>query len=366
MSDQDGRDPEPTEYFPPFPTQRDDPTGTDLPPIGGERDPDPTRVMPPPDPGAGPTEAMPPVGGPYEPGPPYGGGGAGGGGDGGDDFGFEPEPEPWWRQPGPLAALIAGVAALLVGVIALIVWVGGDGGSSDDTLPVLPTSSSSTLPPSTVATTSPTTRPRRTTTTTTAPPTTTTTTTTTTTPPTTTTTTTTPPTTTTTTAPTTTTTTTTIPDVTVPDQGSATTWDVIANSPDLSEMRDAIERAGVVDLFDGDNPITALASSNAAFETLRASPGGAELLDDPDRLAALLRRQIVVEALSAAEFPTRPELQTAADAADCALLGADDSCSVLQTGGDASDPTVEGASFLVTDVDAANGLLDVIDRVLVP
>jgi len=130
--------------------------------------------------------------------------------------------------------------------------------------------------------------------------------------------------------------------------------------------RTAIERAGVVDLFDGDDPITALASSNAAFETLRASPGGAELLDDPDRLAALLRRQIVVEALSAAEFPTRPELQTAADAADCALLGADDSCSVLQTGGDASDPTVEGASFLVTDVDAANGLLDVIDRVLVP
>ena len=39
----------------------------------------------------------------------------------------------------------------------------------------------------------------------------------------------------------------------------------------------------------------------------------------------------------------------------------------LTTGGDdESPPTVEGASFLVTDVAAANGLLDVIDRVLVP
>lgn len=368
MSDQDGRDgrrdPEPTEYFPPFPTESGDPTGTDLPPIGTERDPDPTRVMPPPDAGAGPTEAMPPVGGPYDPGPPYDGGGPGGGDDGGDDYGFEPEPEPWWRQPGPLAALIAGVAALIVGVIALIIWAGDDGGSSDDTLPVLPTSSSSTVPPSTVATTSPTTRPRRTTTTTTTtPPTTTsTTTTTTTTPPTTTTTTST---TTTTTAPPTTTTTT-IPVVTVPDPGGATTWDEIASSPDLSEMRDAIERAGVVDLFDGDEPVTALASSNAAFEALRATPSGAELLDDPDRLAALLRRQVIVEALSAPEFPSRGQLQTAADAADCALLGADEDCGVLQTGGDESAPTVEGASFLVTDVDAANGLLDVIDRVLVP
>ena len=70
--------------------------------------------------------------------------------------------------------------------------------------------------------------------------------------------------------------------------------------------------------------------------------------------------------LSAAEFPGRGQLQTAADAGDCALLGADASCSVLLTGGDPSVPTVEGASFAVSDVEAANGLLDVIDRVLVP
>jgi uncharacterized surface protein with fasciclin (FAS1) repeats len=427
----DGRDPEPTEYFPPpFRSERvepGEPTGTELPPIGTEREPEPTRVMPPSEPGAGPTEALPPVGGPYDPGPPYGGpGGPGGGGGDDGDYGLEPEPEPWWRQRGPLAALIAGIAALVVGVIALLVWTGDDdGGESDDTLPALPTSSTvapattgaattapdtttttappttttttttvpptttttPTTPPPTTSTTTTTTEPPTTTTTTTEPPTTTTTTTTappptttttTTAPPTTTTTTTTlPPTTTTTTAPPTTTTTTTtlppttttttIPVVTVPPQPAATTWDVIVNSPDLSEMRDAVETAGLVDLLNGDQPITVLAPSNAAFQTMRSTESGADLLDDPERLAALLRRHVIVEPVSAGEFPGRGQLQTAADADDCALLGAPEDCGVLTTGGDdESPPTVEGASFLVTDVEAANGLLDVIDRVLVP
>ena len=359
MSDQGGRDPEPTEYFPPFPTEREDTTGTELPPIGTERDPDPTQVLPPPGPDVGPTEPLPPVGGPYDPGPPYDGGGpGGGGGGGGDDFSYEPEPEPWWRQPGPLAALIAGLAALILGVVALIVWAGdGDDNSSDDTLPILPTSS--TLPSSTAVSTSSTVPETTTTTSTTVPETTTSTTTTTTTPPTTTTTTTT-----TTTAPPTTTTTT-IPVVTVPDPGGTTTWDVIANSPDLSEMRSAIQQAGLEDLYRSDN-ITALASSNTAFQNLRATPAGEELLDDPERLAAVLRRQVVVAPVSAAEFPIFGELESAATPEDCELLGADEDCGVLEGGGDAENPTVDGASFLVRDVDAANGLLDVIDRVLVP
>jgi uncharacterized surface protein with fasciclin (FAS1) repeats len=360
----EGRDPEPTEFFPPpVDEERADPTGTDLPPIGADREPEPTRVLPPTEPDAGPTEAMPPVGGPYDPGPPYGG--AGGPGGGGDDGDYEPEPEPWWRQPGPLAALIAGVVALVVLVIALIVWAGDDGDESDGTLPVLPTSS--TLAPATTAATTSVSESSTTVTTTTsttlAP---TTTSTTTTTPPTTTTTTS-PPTTTTTTLPPTTTTTTTIPVVTVPPQPAATTWTIIENSPDLSEMRDAVETAGLVDLLDGDQLVTVLAPSNAAFEALRATESGADLLDDPDRLAALLRRHVVVESISAGEFPGRGQLDTAADSDDCEALGAAEGCDVLTTGGDdESPPTVEGASFLVTDVEAANGLLDVIDRVLVP
>jgi uncharacterized surface protein with fasciclin (FAS1) repeats len=154
--------------------------------------------------------------------------------------------------------------------------------------------------------------------------------------------------------------------VTVPPQPAATTWDVIAASPDLSEMRKAVDRAGLVDLLDGDQPMTVLAPSNEAFRAMAATQSGADLLADPDRLAALLRRHVIVEPLSAGEFAGRGELQSAADGDDCVALGADEGCDVLSTGGDEDAPTVEGAKLLVKDVEAANGLLDVTDRVLLP
>ena len=55
----------------------------DLPPFGTPGEAEPTRVMPPTDPSDAPTTAMPPTGGPYEPGPPFGGGPTGPGGPGG-------------------------------------------------------------------------------------------------------------------------------------------------------------------------------------------------------------------------------------------------------------------------------------------
>ena len=131
-----GSDPDPTEAFPPLPSDPAPTPPSDLPPIGSERDPDPTRVMPPTQ-GDVPTTAMPSTGG-YDPGPPFvpppGGGGGGGGG---DEPPFEPEPDPWYRQPGPLAALIAGIAAVIVAIIAIIVWTGDDddGELSGQTLP---------------------------------------------------------------------------------------------------------------------------------------------------------------------------------------------------------------------------------------
>ena len=110
------QDPEPTEVFPPLPRRLRSPTPpADLPPIGSERDPDPTTGRWRRPQGDVPTTAMPSTRWPVRPGPALrraarrrwrrrGG----------DEPPFEPEPEPWYRQPGPLAALIAGVAALIV------------------------------------------------------------------------------------------------------------------------------------------------------------------------------------------------------------------------------------------------------------
>jgi Fasciclin domain len=265
MSDRGPHGQDPTEVFPPLRPDPPTPPAT-LPPVGTERDPDPTRVM---GPGDSDPLAVPPTGGPYEPGPPYGGGGEGGGGGGGEPP-FEPEPEPWYRQPGPLAALIAGLAALIVALIALAIWASGGDDSSNDTLPTVVSTTTTTTSPSTTTTTeraTTTTSPATTTssTTTTLPPTTTTTTTppTTTLPPTTTTTTTPP----TTAAPTTTTTTT---PITNPPPG-ATAWDVISATPSLSSFKQVITDTNTEGFFQGTTAYTVLAPDNDAMKNAKSS-----------------------------------------------------------------------------------------------
>jgi uncharacterized surface protein with fasciclin (FAS1) repeats len=343
-----GADPDPTEAFPPL---GDDPTPTppaDLPPIGS--DPDPTRVMAPTQ-GDVPTTAMPAPGGPYDGGPPYGGPPGGGGGDG--EPPYEPDPVPWYRQPGPLAALIAGIAALIVAIIALIVWTGDDDDRiSGETLPSIATSSSTTTSsvPDTTTTTS-STLPATTTTTTT----TTSTTTTTTTAPTTTTTA--PPTTTTTLPPTTTAAPTTtvapttppttpppLPVVTIPAGQSI--WDGIANNDDLSILQAALECTGLDEDIKTGAIATVLSPPNAAFE--------AAGLDDPCASLTVTEPILLLHLISvdmtAEDIFGSPKLQTE---------GAE-----LDVDGPAQTIGTNGTQIIVRNVRGVGGFLQVIDRIV--
>jgi uncharacterized surface protein with fasciclin (FAS1) repeats len=338
-----GSDPDPTEVFPPL---RNEPPSTppaNLPPIGTERDPDPTRVMPPTE-GDVPTTLMPPTtGGPYDPGPPYGG--PPGGGGGGDEPPFEPEPDPWYRQPGPVAALIAGVAALVLGLIALLIWTSDDGDdTSDNTLPTVAstssTTTSSTVPASTSTTT--TTVPETTTTTST-----TTTTTTTTVPATTTTTV---PATTTTAAPTTTvaptTTTTTLAPTTTLPPGQGLLDEIRAN-PDLSTFADALSCTGLDDDVLTGAARTVLAPDNDAFvDTPFADP-----CDDPDATEPILLFQLVSIDLTAQEIFSSTTLQT---------LGGDPvpvdrAAQTIGTG---------GTKIVEADIQAGDGYIQVVDSII--
>jgi uncharacterized surface protein with fasciclin (FAS1) repeats len=149
---------------------------------------------------------------------------------------------------------------------------------------------------------------------------------------------------------------TTIPVVTVPPQPEATLWDVIDNSPDLSELKALIERAGLQDVFDDPNAtLTLLAPSNQAITTAASGIGApdfgnpsvveAVLLTHVDRTRALLFTQLL--ALDPPEFvPVNPGPH-AIDAG-------------------ANPPTIGQATVLVADVEASNGVLHVIDRVLLP
>jgi len=149
---------------------------------------------------------------------------------------------------------------------------------------------------------------------------------------------------------------TTIPVVTVPPQAEATLWDVIDNSPDLSELKALIQLAGLQDVLSDPNAtLTLLAPSNQAITTAAGGVGAPDfgnpaivesvLLTHVDTTRTLFIIQLL--ALAPPEFVVANPGPHVIDAA-------------------ASPLTIGGARVLVADVEASNGVLHVIDRVLLP
>jgi transforming growth factor-beta-induced protein len=114
----------------------------------------------------------------------------------------------------------------------------------------------------------------------------------------------------------------------------------------------AVEAAGLGDALTADGTLTVFAPTDAAFAAL---PEGAieALLDDPEALTAVLTYHVAGERLPASEVVSRTSIQT--------LNGASLSVRVE---GDAV--WVGDARVVATDVEATNGIIHVIDAVLLP
>ena len=119
------------------------------------------------------------------------------------------------------------------------------------------------------------------------------------------------------------------------------------NSPDLSAFRDAVEIAGIEGLLDGPEPVTVFVPSNPAFEQFAVGIGNDDLT--PAELAELLQHHIVEGALSSGDVLVSEALTP--------LFGPD---LVIDSG----EATIDGATLLVVDVEAAGSVLHVVDRVL--
>ena len=147
-----------------------------------------------------------------------------------------------------------------------------------------------------------------------------------------------------------------VPVVTVPPQPEATLWDVIVASPDLSELRALVESAGLQDvLSDPNRTLTLLAPSNQAITTA-ATGVGAPDFDNPSIVEAVLLTHIndaeplLITQILALDPPEFVVVNPGPHAVDAS----------------SNPPTIGGAQVLVADIEAANGVLHVIDRVLIP
>lgn len=113
----------------------------------------------------------------------------------------------------------------------------------------------------------------------------------------------------------------------------------------------AAKAAGLLEVLDAQGPFTLLAPSDAAFGVLPPQALQA-LLQDRERLTRLLQHHVVAGSLPASELAERSELVTLAKT----RLAVDVRQGVR----------VAGARVATADVVARNGVIHVIDRVLLP
>lgn len=116
----------------------------------------------------------------------------------------------------------------------------------------------------------------------------------------------------------------------------------------------AAKAAGLVEVLAGDKPLTVFAPTDDAFAKLPA--GTVESLLKPenkDKLAAILKFHVVPGRVFSDDVLSKKELKTV----DGGIL------TVAMKNG---APTINGAGLVKTDIDAANGVIHVIDTVMLP
>lgn len=113
----------------------------------------------------------------------------------------------------------------------------------------------------------------------------------------------------------------------------------------------AVEAAGLVDTLKGDGPFTVFAPSDEAFAAL--PEGTVEgLLADPEALAAVLTYHVVPGKVMSTDLSNNM-MATTANGADV---------TIMTEGG----VMVNDATVVAADIEASNGVIHVIDSVILP
>ncbi len=129
---------------------------------------------------------------------------------------------------------------------------------------------------------------------------------------------------------------------------------IVGGSEDFTTLMTALKAAGLADMLNADGPFTVLAPNNAAFAALPA--GVLQVLLKPENrpvLKKILAYHVLPAKMMAGDF-IPGEIPTAAGE------------PLMVTAGEEGALTIQGAKFGIKDVAARNGMIQVIDHVLLP
>jgi len=134
-------------------------------------------------------------------------------------------------------------------------------------------------------------------------------------------------------------------------------YETVVESGHLQKFVMAVEAAGLVDTLKGDGPLTVFVPSNEAFERL-TSAAFHDLLhpENKEKLKAVLLIHVVPGSVMAADVVKLKEAKTAGG-----------STVKISTDGGVKVGTAKGmANVTKTDIKASNGVIHVIDAVILP
>lgn len=123
------------------------------------------------------------------------------------------------------------------------------------------------------------------------------------------------------------------------------------SNPDFSTLVSAIKVAGLVDTLSGAGPFTVFAPNNAAFKKIPDATLQA-VLADKAKLASILTYHVVSGKVMSKDVATMTEAKTA------------EGSKVTITTKDGV--AINGSKVIAADIECSNGIIHVIDTVLMP
>ena len=136
-----------------------------------------------------------------------------------------------------------------------------------------------------------------------------------------------------------------------PAEASANIIDTAISAGSFNTLIEALNAAGLAETLQGDGPFTVFAPSDEAFAKIPESIRAA-LVADKDALTDLLTYHVISGEVTAADVATL----TSAETVQGSAISIDTSNGVK----------VDGASVVTADIRATNGIIHVIDTVLIP
>ncbi len=128
--------------------------------------------------------------------------------------------------------------------------------------------------------------------------------------------------------------------------------DTAVEAGNFTTLVAAVEAAGLVETLKGEGPFTVFAPTDDAFAAL--PEGTVEgLLEDPEALAGILTYHVVPGAVMSGDLEDGMMAETVQGQS-------------VTIGISYGDVTVDGANVVTADIEASNGVIHVIDAVIMP